>query len=69
MDELHEEFIREEMPNRVHLSTSCCEINCGGQADIAIIVQHTQAAQDQPRPGGQCLRAPGGGGTLSGGRD
>jgi dissimilatory sulfite reductase beta subunit len=42
MDELHEEFIREEMPNRVHLSTSCCEINCGGQADIAIIVQHTK---------------------------
>jgi len=30
------------MPNRVKLSTSCCEINCGGQADIAIIVQHTK---------------------------
>jgi sulfite reductase beta subunit len=30
------------MPNRVHLSTSCCEINCGGQADIAIIIQHTK---------------------------
>ena len=42
MDELCDEFIREEMPNRVHLSTSCCEINCGGQADIAIIVQHTK---------------------------
>ena len=42
MDDLHEEFIKEDMPNRVHLSTSCCEINCGGQADIAIIVQHTK---------------------------
>lgn len=42
MDELHAEFIKEEMPNRVHLSSSCCEINCGGQADIAIIMQHTK---------------------------
>ncbi|MDD2929708.1 MAG: dissimilatory-type sulfite reductase subunit beta, partial [Sideroxydans sp.] len=42
MDELYDEFRREEMPNRVHLSTSCCEINCGGQADLAIIVQHTK---------------------------
>ncbi|HSN20351.1 MAG TPA: dissimilatory-type sulfite reductase subunit beta, partial [Usitatibacter sp.] len=42
MDELHKEFIHEEMPNRVHISTSCCEINCGGQADIAIIIQHTK---------------------------
>ncbi len=42
MDELYDEFKREEMPNRVHMSTSCCEINCGGQADIAIIVQHTK---------------------------
>jgi sulfite reductase beta subunit len=42
MDELYNEFIHEEMPNRVRLSTSCCEINCGGQADIAIIIQHTK---------------------------
>src|SRR4030066_184268 len=42
MDDLIVEFKREEMPNRVHLSTSCCEINCGGRADIAIIIQHTQ---------------------------
>jgi dissimilatory sulfite reductase (desulfoviridin) alpha/beta subunit len=42
MDELYEEFKHEEMPNRVRLSTSCCEINCGGQADIAIIIQHTK---------------------------
>ena len=42
MDELHHEFVNCEMPNRVKLSTSCCEINCGGQADIAIVVQHTR---------------------------
>jgi len=42
MDSLFEEFIREEMPNRVRLSTSCCEINCGGQADLAVIIQHTR---------------------------
>src|SRR5512139_3145985 len=42
MDELIDEFRKEEMPNRVHLSTSCCEINCGGQADLAIIIQHTK---------------------------
>ena len=42
MDELLPEFRKEEMPNRVRLSTSCCEINCGGQADIAVIVQHTR---------------------------
>jgi len=42
MDELYHEFTNEEMPNRVKLTTSCCEINCGGQGDIAIIVQHTK---------------------------
>ncbi|MBI2311547.1 MAG: dissimilatory-type sulfite reductase subunit beta [Betaproteobacteria bacterium] len=42
MDELYQEFVKCEMPNRVKISTSCCEINCGGQADIAIIVQHTK---------------------------
>ena len=42
MDDLYHEFINCEMPNRVKLSTSCCEINCGGQADIAIIMQHTK---------------------------
>lgn len=42
MDELYDDFTKCEMPNRVKLSTSCCEINCGGQADIAIIVQHTK---------------------------
>ena len=42
MDSLYEEFKREEMPNRVKLTTSCCQINCGGQGDIAINVQHTK---------------------------
>ncbi len=42
MDELHKEYITEDMPNRVHISTSCCQINCGGQADIAINIQHTK---------------------------
>jgi len=42
MDELIDEFKREEMPNRVHITTSCCQINCGGQGDIAINIQHTK---------------------------
>ena len=42
MDELHHEFTHEEMPNRVRLTTSCCQINCGGQGDIAINVQYTK---------------------------
>ena len=29
MDELHRDFIHEEMPNRVHISTSCCEMPGG----------------------------------------
>ncbi len=42
MDELYQEFGREEMPNRVKITTSCCQINCGGQGDIAINIQHTK---------------------------
>ncbi len=42
MDELHEEFTNERMPNRVGITTSCCEINCGGQGDIAVNIQHTK---------------------------
>jgi len=42
MDELYDEFVNERMPNRVRISTSCCQINCGGQADIAINIQHTK---------------------------
>jgi len=42
MDELIGEFTSWDMPNRVHMTTSCCQINCGGQGDIAINVQHTK---------------------------
>jgi sulfite reductase beta subunit len=42
MDVLYNEFVNEEMPNRVRMSTSCCQINCGGQADISINIQHTK---------------------------
>jgi sulfite reductase beta subunit len=42
MDTLHEEFIKEDMPNRVRITTSCCQINCGGQGDIAVNVQYTR---------------------------
>lgn len=40
MDHFIDEFKNETMPNRVRISTSCCSINCGGQADIAINIQH-----------------------------
>lgn len=42
MDAMYHEFKHEEMPNRVKITTSCCQINCGGQGDIAINVQHTK---------------------------
>ncbi len=42
MDELIDEFRTCRMPNRVHITTSCCQINCGGQGDIAINIQHTK---------------------------
>jgi len=45
MDELIDEFVNEDMPNRVHITTSCCQINCGGQGDIAINIQHTKPPQ------------------------
>ena len=48
MDELHDEFVKEDMPNRVHITTSCCQINCGGQARYRHQHPAHQAAQDQP---------------------
>ena len=42
MDEIYHDFKHEEMPNRVKITTSCCQINCGGQGDIAINIQHTK---------------------------
>lgn len=43
MDELIQEYTKEEMPNRVRMTTSCCQINCGGQGDISINIQHTKS--------------------------
>jgi len=42
MDAMVHEFRHEEMPNKVKITTSCCQINCGGQGDIAVNVQHTK---------------------------
>jgi sulfite reductase beta subunit len=42
MDMVYDDFKKEEMPNRVQITTSCCQINCGGQGDIAINVQYTK---------------------------
>ncbi|MDH5541732.1 MAG: dissimilatory-type sulfite reductase subunit beta [Nitrospinota bacterium] len=43
MDHLIDEFKNENLPNRVRMSTSCCQINCGGQSDIAFNMQHHHA--------------------------
>lgn len=40
MDHLIEDFKNERLPNKVRISTSCCSINCGGQADIVFNLQH-----------------------------
>lgn len=40
MDALFDEFKQESFPQRVKLSTSCCQINCGAHNDIAVILQH-----------------------------
>lgn len=57
MDELYDEFTNWNMPNRVHITTSCCQINCGGQGDIAINVQHTKAPKiDHSLVGNVCER-------------
>lgn len=40
MDELIDDFKNEDLPNRVHLSSSCCQINCASHGDISVIVQH-----------------------------
>ncbi len=57
MDELYDEFTNWNMPNRVHITTSCCQINCGGQGDIAINVQHTKPPKiDHSLVGNVCER-------------
>ena len=57
----------EDMPNRVHLSTSVLRNQLRGPSGHCDHRSAHQAAQDQPRPGGQCVRAPCGGGALPGG--
>ncbi len=42
MDNLIDEFRSDTLPAKVRISTSCCAINCGGQADIAVVVRHTR---------------------------
>jgi sulfite reductase beta subunit len=57
MDELVDEFRAWNMPNRVHITTSCCQINCGGQGDIAINIQHTKPPKiDHTRVANVCER-------------
>ncbi len=43
MEDLIDEFENENFPNRVKIGTSCCQINCGGHSDIAVVVQHHHA--------------------------
>ncbi|VAX19082.1 Dissimilatory sulfite reductase, beta subunit [hydrothermal vent metagenome] len=40
MDELYPMFVDESLPSRIKISASCCQINCGGQSDLAIVLQH-----------------------------
>ena len=57
MDMMYDEFVKEEMPNRVRITTSCCQINCGGQGDIAINVQYTKPPTiDHDRVAATCER-------------
>jgi len=57
MDMMYEEFIKEEMPNRVRITTSCCQVNCGGQGDIAVNVQYTKPPKiDHDRVANVCER-------------
>ncbi len=49
MDELYSDFITDNnLPARVKITASCCSINCGGQADIAINLQHHHPPVTKP---------------------
>ena len=54
MDDLIDEFKNEDLPNRVHLSSSCCQINCASHGDISIIVQHHHAPRINHKEIQQC---------------
>ena len=40
MDALIDEFWRDDLPQRLKISASCCQINCGAHSDISVILQH-----------------------------
>ncbi|MHB1362114.1 MAG: dissimilatory-type sulfite reductase subunit beta [Thermoleophilia bacterium] len=40
MDVLFEEFKMDDLPQRLKISSSCCQINCGTHSDISVILQH-----------------------------
>jgi len=55
MDMLYNEFITDDsLPARVKISASCCQINCGGQADISINLQHHHPPRIKPEGVGIC---------------
>ncbi len=55
MDQFINEFVTDDkLPARVKISASCCQINCGGQADIAINVQHHHPPVIKPQGVGIC---------------
>lgn len=54
MDEIFTTFTQEELPYRVKISASCCQINCGGQADLAINLQHHHPPVIKPEGVGIC---------------
>ena len=55
MDELFEEFVHDDkLPMRVKISAACCQINCGGQADLAINLQHHHPPRIKPEGVGIC---------------
>ncbi|RJQ46360.1 MAG: dissimilatory-type sulfite reductase subunit beta [Gaiellales bacterium] len=53
MDELFEEFRSDDLPQRLKISASCCQINCGAHGDIAVILQH----HHPPRPDHEMIQA------------
>ncbi|MDH5477651.1 MAG: dissimilatory-type sulfite reductase subunit beta [Nitrospinota bacterium] len=55
MDTLMKEFESDnDLPARVKISASCCQINCGGQGDIAINLQHHHPPVTKPEGVGIC---------------
>ncbi|MHB1325438.1 MAG: dissimilatory-type sulfite reductase subunit beta [Thermoleophilia bacterium] len=53
MDVLIDEFKNGDLPQRLKISTSCCQINCGAHSDIAVILQH----HHPPKPDYERIRS------------